>query len=136
MHEQRIGFRKRHQLLIDLKGRQPGAPVVVASAHRHPGVGDYAVGLVDGLSRVGVGGAKGGRTVAELEAEVLKSAAPNNCVAPSAWKYAASATNANTTPVKYFLIAMSKVTGPVGLLRELCQRSLPEKSADSHGFSR
>src|SRR6478609_1407341 len=40
------------------------------------------------------------------------NAAPIRCVAPAAWKYAASATNASTTPRKYFLSRKSKLMGP------------------------
>src|SRR5450432_3195961 len=71
----------------------------------------WMIGWADGRSRDVAAATGGGLDGNAAEPESAR-AAPNNCVAPAAWKYAASATNASTTPAKYFLSRRSKVTGP------------------------
>ncbi len=54
VHEQRVGLGAGHQPVIDLVGLQQVVPArAVAVAHRHPGVGDDAVGAFHGLVRIG-----------------------------------------------------------------------------------
>src|SRR6516165_8475057 len=53
MHEKRILLRQRHQLGIDLIGPQKiMAVLAVLVAHRHPGVGDDAIGAAHGRFRI------------------------------------------------------------------------------------
>ncbi len=53
MHEQRVGLGLRHQAGIDLVALEHVvARLGVAVAHRHPGVGDHAVGILDRGFRV------------------------------------------------------------------------------------
>ena len=53
MHEQRVGLGLGHQPGIDLIALEHVVPRLgVAVAHRHPGVGDDAVGILDRLFRV------------------------------------------------------------------------------------
>ena len=73
MHEQRIRLGARHQTVVDLIALEQVVPArAVAVAHRHPGVGDHAVGALRGLLRIGAELDRGTRALDPVEQPFLR----------------------------------------------------------------